>query len=437
MKKRVLIITGIAGVIVVTLLALKPFSKKDNAVSFETVKVLKGNLSNTVTATGTIQAIKSITVGTQVSGIIQHIYVDFNARVKQGQVLAKLDEVPLRSQLDQSQSAVDQAQAQLNFQEANYKRLKVLFDKNLVSQADYDQAVYNYENSKASLSNAKSALARSKVNLDYATIISPIDGVVLNRAVEEGQTVAASFNTPTLFTIVNDVTQMQVQTSVDEADIGKVKEGQRVDFTVDAYPDSKFEGTVSQVRLQPVTTNNVVTYVVIMKAPNPDGKLMPGMTASTTIYVDEKEMALYLPAKAIKFKPSSDYMTKMFKKMAADMAKKGIKFPQGMPSSGSQVTGSQAQGINTASGFPAGMQFPGMQAGVNGNSAKTKLVWVKDSVMGLKPLYVTVGIDNGTNFEVVTGLKENDEVIISMTTGGKKATSASNNGPRGPFPFGG
>src|SRR5664279_325158 len=263
-KKTLIIVAAVLVIVVAALVALKPFSKKEAVVSFNTVKVEKGDISNTVTATGTIQALKTVNVGTQVSGIILHIYVDFNDHVRQGQLLAKLDETPLRTQLDQSQSAVDQAQSQLHFQEATYNRLKVLYDKKLIAQNDYDQALYNYENSKAALSNAKSGLDRAKVNLEYATITSPIDGVVLNRAIEEGQTVAASFSTPTLFTIVNDLTQMEVQTSVDEADIGKVKDGQHVQFTVDAYSDLKFEGTVSQVRLQPVTTNNVVTYVVIL-----------------------------------------------------------------------------------------------------------------------------------------------------------------------------
>ena len=294
---------------------IETICKKGNCHHFETVKVEKGNITNTVTATGTIEALKTVNVGTQVSGILQHVYVDFNDNVKQGQLLAKLDETPLQTQLDQSQSAVNQAQAQLNYQEATYNRLKVLYDKKLIAQSDYDQAVFNYENSKGSLSNAKSALARAKVNLDYATITSPIDGVVLNRAVEEGQTVAASFSTPTLFTIVNDLTQMEVQTSVDEADIGKVKKDQRVEFTVDAYSDMKFEGTVSEVRLQPVTTNNVVTYVVILSAPNPDKKLMPGMTASATIYVEEKTGALILSGKAVRFTPDKDYLKKMFAAM--------------------------------------------------------------------------------------------------------------------------
>jgi HlyD family secretion protein len=408
MKTRLILITGTAVILAVVLIALRSFTKKNDSVSFETVKVQKGSISNTVTATGTIQAIKSITVGTQVSGIIQHIYVDFNDKVRKGQILAKLDSVPLKSQLDQSRSAVDQAQAQLTFEEANHRRLKILYDKNLISQSDYDQAVFNYENSKAAVSNAKSAYARSKVNLDYATIISPIEGVVLNRAVEEGQTVAASFNTPTLFTIVNDVTQMQVQTSVDEADIGKVMEGQRVEFTVEAYPDMKFNGTVSQVRLQPVTTNNVVTYVVIMKAPNPEGKLMPGMTASTTIYVEEKKDALFISGKTLKFKPSASYTGNMLPGKMPGPGMKDMKAPEGMPPM-PQVT-----------------------------NLKSRTVWIRDTVTGLKPAMIITGIDNGSYVEVVSGLNENDEVVVSVKTSGKTADAASkksNNGPRGPFPF--
>jgi len=224
----------------------------------------------------------------------------------------------------------------------------------LIAQADYDQALFNYENSKASVSNARSALSRAKVNLDYATITSPIDGVVLNRAVEEGQTVAASFNTPTLFTIVNDLTQMEVQTSVDEADIGKVKKEQRVEFTVDAYPDMKFTGTVSQVRLQPVTTNNVVTYVVILSAQNPEKKLMPGMTASATIYVEERENSLVISGKALRFTPDKDYLAKMFEK--------------------SQPGGE------------------GIFSGQKGYDPKVKTVWMKDEKMGIYPVIVRTGI---------------------------------------------
>ena len=311
MRKKLILIAALLLVSVVSILAITLFSKKKPEFSFETARVTEGKITNAVTATGTIEAITTVNVGTQVSGIIRHIYVDFNDKVKKGQVLAQLDETVLKAQVDQSQAAVDQALAEYNFQKATYDRLKVLFEKNLIAQSDYDQALYNYQNSKAALSNAKSSLSRAKVNLAYATIYSPIDGVVLNRAIEEGQTVAASFNTPTLFTIVNDLTQMEVQTSVDEADIGKVKQGQRVEFTVDAYPDIKFEGEVSQVRLQPITTNNVVTYNVILRAPNPDKKLMPGMTASATIFVQEDDHALIVSGRALRFRPDEEYLKKL------------------------------------------------------------------------------------------------------------------------------
>jgi HlyD family secretion protein len=425
MKKKVLIIAGVVSVAAIAaVLALKPFSKKEAEVSFDTVKVEKGNITNTVTATGTIEAIKTVNVGTQVSGILQHVYVDFNDNVKQGQLLARLDETSLRAQVDQSQSAVNQAQAQLTYQEATYNRLKVLRDKDLIAQGDFDQAVFNYENSKGSLSNAKSALARAQVNLDYATITSPIDGVVLNRAVEEGQTVAASFNTPTLFTIVNDLTQMEVQTSVDEADIGKVQQGQRVEFTVDAYSEMKFEGSVSQVRLQPVTTNNVVTYVVILSAPNPEKKLMPGMTASATIYVEEKKNTLTLSGKAFRFTPDATYMKKLFADMQAPIPGRN----SAMATPPVQATG--------ASGLPAASPQGPPSFGAMGPKDGTKMIWVKGDNGLIHPVPVTVGIDNGSAVEIISGLKEGEEVIIAMNTG-KATTTAkkTNDGPPGPFPF--
>jgi HlyD family secretion protein len=432
MKKKTLIIIGLVSVLAIAaILVLKPFSKKEAAVSFNTVKVEKGNITNTVTATGTIEAIKTVNVGTQVSGILQHVYVDFNDNVKQGQLLARLDETALQAQFDQSQSAVNQAQAQLNYEQSSYDRLKVLYDKKLIAQADFDQAVYNFENAKGSLANAKFALARAKVNLDYATIYSPIDGVVLNRAVEEGQTVAASFNTPTLFTIVNDLTQMEVQTSVDEADIGKVKDGQRVDFTVDAYSDMKFEGVVSEVRLQPVTTNNVVTYVVILSAPNPDKKLMPGMTASATIYVEEKLNTLVLSGKTVRFIPDKAYLEKIFAKMQVEGSIP--KMPAGDPTGAPSGTGGSVQSM-TSGQTMLGTPPVGMAFGAANSDPKTKTVWVKDDKMGIRPNIIKIGIDNGTSVEVISGLKEGDEVVISAGDKTTAAAKKTDNGPPG-FPF--
>lgn len=440
MKKKVLIISAVVVVLaVIAILIFKPFGKKAAEATFETVKVEKGKITNTVTATGTIEAVTSVDVGTQVSGIIDKIYVDFNDQVKKGQLLAQIDKTSLLAQLEQSRSTVDQAQANMVFQEAAFNRYKALFEKKLIAQSDYDQALYNYQNAKASLKNAKSAYDRNMTNLNYSTISSPIDGVVLNRAVEEGQTVAASFNTPTLFTIVNDLTQMEVETSVDEADIGKVKQGQRVEFTVDAYSDLKFEGKVSEVRLQPTTTNNVVTYSVILSAPNPDKKLMPGMTASATIYVDEKDNTLILSGKAMRFTPDAEYMQKMMASMMKD--KPTGSNPQGMPSGAPPqgpamaATGNQAaagQSVQTG----AMPQMPQGGFGSFSSPDGTKMVWIKDEKGGIRPNPVKVGIDNGTNVEILSGLKEGDEVIISMSTEDAKAKNAAQNqGPRGPFPF--
>ena len=430
MKKKILI-TSIAvfAAIVIILLAFKPFHKKDSGFTFETVKVERGDIANVVTATGTINAITTVDVGTQVSGIIKKINVDFNDNVKKGQILAQLDETNLLEQLRQSQASLDQALAQLRFNEATYNRLKALYEKNLIAQADYDQAIFNYENSKAAVSNARSAVSRAQVNLDYATITSPIDGVVLNRAVEEGQTVAASFNTPTLFTIVNDLTQMEVRTSVDEADIGKVIEGQKVEFTVDAYPDLKFEGLVSQVRLQPVTTNNVVTYTVVINAPNPEKKLMPGMTASATIFVEGKNNTLILSGKAIRFTPDQVYLQKM---MAEFM--KNADMPN-MPQANMR-SGVQSGQVPNMSSMPQGMPQMGMFSGTGEADPKTKVVWVKDDKGGIRPVMVKLGIENGSKVEIVTGLNEGDEVVIYMSEGKKKeSVSRNNGGPRGPMPF--
>jgi HlyD family secretion protein len=428
MKKKILIIAGVALVSITLILIFRPFSSKGTALTFDTVKVEKGTIANTVTATGTIDAITSVEVGTQVSGIIQKIYVDFNDNVKQGQILARIDETNLQEQLKQSQANLDMAEAQLNYQEATFNRVKALFEKQLVAEADYDQALYNFENSKASLTNAKSAVSRAKVNLDYATITSPIDGVVLNRAIEEGQTVAASFSTPELFTIVNDLTQMEVQTSVDEADIGKVKEGQKVEFTVDAYSDLKFEGKVSQVRLQPVTTNNVVTYVVILSAPNPDKKLMPGMTASATIYIENKDDALTLSGKAIRFTPDEEYLQKM---MAGFMKNDDLS----AGASANVPAGFKPGQMPDMSSMPAGMPAMGTSPGAGETDPKIKTVWMKTEDGNIRPVMVTLGIENGSIVEIVTGLSEGDEVVISMSGGKKKETASRNMGPGGPMPF--
>ena len=264
-------------------LLLAACSKK-HGPAYETTVVEKGNISTTVTATGTIEPVTSVEVGTQVSGIVAKIYVDYNSEVKAGQVIAELDRTNLLSTLESQRANLTSAQSAYAYQKANYERYKTLYDKGLISANDFEQARLSYVQDEQQVTTARQSVKRAETDLGYATITSPINGVVLDKAVEEGQTVAASFSTPTLFTIAQDLTDMRVIADIDEADIGEVKEGQRVSFTVDAFPNDTFQGQVTQVRQQATTESNVVTYEVVISAPNADLKLKPGLTANVTIY---------------------------------------------------------------------------------------------------------------------------------------------------------
>jgi len=284
-------------------LALVGCSKKQGP-QYETTVVEKGNISTTVTATGTIEPVTSVEVGTQVSGIVAKIFVDYNTEVKAGQVIAELDKTNLISTLQSQRANLTSAQSSLAYQKANYNRQKSLYDKGLISANDFEQARLSYVQAQQQVTTARQSVKRAETDLGYATITSPINGVVLSKAVEEGQTVAASFSTPTLFTIAQDLTDMRVIADIDEADIGEVKEGQRVSFAVDAFPNDTFEGRVTQVRQQATTESNVVTYEVVISAPNADLKLKPGLTANVTIYTLEKNDVLTVSAKALRFSPN-------------------------------------------------------------------------------------------------------------------------------------
>jgi HlyD family secretion protein len=296
------------GVGVVALIAVVAFllsgGKKEETVSFETAKVERTTIRSSITATGTIEPVTSVTVGTQVSGIVSKLYVDYNSVVKKGQVIAELDKTNLTSELKTAQANLSSAQSTLNYEQTNYNRYQTLYNKGLVSADEYETAKLSYLKAKEQVNTSRESVRKAETNLGYATITSPIDGVVLSKAVEEGQTVAASFNTPELFTIAQDLTDMRVIADIDEADIGGVKEGQRVSFTVDAFPDDHFEGQVTQVRQQATTESNVVTYEVVISAPNNDLKLKPGLTANVTIFTLEKANVLAVPAKAIRFMPN-------------------------------------------------------------------------------------------------------------------------------------
>ncbi len=288
----------------------KSGGKKKETVSFDTAKVENTNIQTSITATGTIEPVTSVTVGTQVSGIVSHLYVDYNSVVRKGQVIAELDRTNLISELNTAKANLSSAESTANYELANYNRFKTLYDKGLVSADEYESALLSYRKAREQVNTSRESVKKAETNLGYATITSPIDGVVLSKSVEEGQTVAASFNTPELFTIAQDLTNMRVIADIDEADIGGVKEGQRVSFTVDAFPDDTFEGAVTQVRQQATTESNVVTYEVVISAPNADLKLKPGLTANVTIFTLEKNNVLAVPSKALRFVPNEMLLQK-------------------------------------------------------------------------------------------------------------------------------
>lgn len=280
--------------------------KTQFSITYQTARVEKATLRNSVTATGTIEAVTTVEVGTQVSGIIDKIYVDYNSEVKRGQVIAELDKTNLVSELNIANSQLQSAQSDLSYQQANFERMNTLYGKGLISADDFETARLALRQAQSTVAQRQLSVSKARTNLGYATITSPIDGIVLSKSVEEGQTVASSYSTPTLFTIVKDMTDMRVIANVDEADIGEVREGQRVVYTVDAYPGDTFEGTVTQVRNEATTDNNVVTYEVVISAPNPDLKLKPGLTANITIYTLEQADIVSVPTKALRFTPTKE-----------------------------------------------------------------------------------------------------------------------------------
>ena len=380
-KKKTLVIVAVAAIAALAVWLLSG-GKKEEKITFDTAAVAPANIMNSITATGTIEPVTSVTVGTQVSGIVSKLFVDYNSVVKKGQVIAELDKTNLMSQLNTAKTQLATAQSQLNYQTANYKRYKTLFEKGLVAADDLDNAKLSYTQAKEQVASAKEEVQRAQTNLGYATITSPIDGVVLSKSVEEGQTVAASFSTPELFTIAQDLTNMQVVADVDEADIGDVKEGERVTFTVDAYPDDTFEGEVKQVRQEATTTNNVVTYEVVISAPNADLKLKPGLTANVTIYTAERKGVLSVPSKALRFTPQKETVGKM---KIVDVA-----------------------------------------------NAKNK-VWTIEgnSIVAHK---VNIGMTDGTNTQIVGGIAEGTKIVTGLNVmGGEEEKPMEAQGESSPF----
>lgn len=316
MKKKIFSKVWIAMILVVVIAVaawLLSGGKKEEKINFKQEKVATHTLQNSITATGTIEAVTSVTVGTQVSGIVNKLYVDYNSVVRKGQVIAELDKTNLISELNTAKANLASTESNLSYQSANMKRYQTLYKKGLISADEYENALLAYRQAKEQVASSRENVQKAQTNLGYATITSPIDGTVISKSVEEGQTVAASFNTPELFTIAKDLKNMQVIANVDEADIGGVAVGNRVNFTVDAYPDDTFEGVVKQVRLEATTTNNVVTYEVVISAPNADLKLKPGLTANVTIFTKEQANILSVANKALRFTPTKETVGKDMK----------------------------------------------------------------------------------------------------------------------------
>jgi HlyD family secretion protein len=415
MKRAVAWAIGLVLIAGGTGVALYVRNHRTANLSFRTVPVEQGPLRVTVTATGTLSAITTVQVGTQVSGTIARIYVDFNDRVRKGQVLAELDKRPLVAALQDAEAAYERAQAEVRQTKRNLERAQRLFAQNLIAQADYDAALSNYETAVANLKSAEANLNRARTNLFYATITSPIDGVVVSRNVDVGQTVAASFNTPTLFVIANDLRKMQVLANVDEADIGRVRVGQPVTFTVDAYPDRTFHGRVEQVRLQPTVNQNVVTYTVVIDAPNPEGLLLPGMTANVTIQVAEKPDVLKVPMMALRFMPPREYLER------SDPGRRRER-----PSE---------RGRNR---FSPGSVGDGGRPGWFGPREPGRgVLWVLDpTTRRIRPVPVRTGLSDGTYVEVQGDLRPGMEVVVGMVTGTERAARGPNpQQPPNPFMF--
>ena len=380
-RKIWLIILGIVVAAIAAILIVKATKSANKELVIRTHVVEEYTVENTVTATGTIEPVETVEVGTQVSGKVEKIYVDYNDVVKKGQLMAELDKQTLNQSLSRAKASLTSAESQLNYAKLTYERTKQLYEANAATLAAYQEAQNSYTQAQMSKRNAQAAYDQAMVDLGYAEIYSPIDGIVLDRAVEVGQTVAASFSTPTLFTLANDLTKMQVEADVDEADIGQVKVGQKVTFTVDAYMEDVFDGTVNQIRMKPTTTSNVVTYTVIIEAPNPDQKLFPGMTASVTI-VTEQETGLAAPAEAFNFTPDEQVLKAMRKPEK----------PEGqMPEP------------------PQGERPQMTEGAMAGNH---NMVWVKkgDNIM---PRPVKVGMSDGAYKIIEQGVQAGDSVVLS------------------------
>jgi HlyD family secretion protein len=422
------------------------YKKEEQQISLITESPGYGYISKSVTATGTIQPVDTVSVGAQVSGTISAIYTDFNAKVRKGQLLAELDKALFQAQVNQFKANLAVANSSLAYNKSNFDRQTLLYNAGAISKADFENAQNLYQSAKANVASVQAQLDASLKNLSYTSIYSPVDGVVMTRNISVGQTVASSFSTPTLFIIAKDISRMQVQAAVSEADIGDVRVGLRSTFTVDAYPDITFTGNVSQIRLEPVVTSNVVTYTTIITAPNEDLKLRPGMTANIFVYTREVDSALLISAKALKYKPS-DALAKQFiiqadshriASAARKSAGQGSSGPgstrQGYSGQGSSGQGSAAQGSSQQSS-PASVHnihdINARKIDSSGQKATYGYVWVRqgDSITERR---IRTGLNNDTQVQVLAGLSVGDEIVTGEEIP-VKGSSAKSGAVKSPF----
>ncbi|MCM1042518.1 MAG: efflux RND transporter periplasmic adaptor subunit [Bacteroides sp.] len=436
-RKKVLIWTGI--VIVVAIAAFLIVRKSGGNVgrlAYETQVIGRGDMENSVTATGTVEPMEQVEVGTQVSGIIDKIYVDYNSKVKKGEVIAELDKTVLQAELETARLSVESNRNEFNYQEKNYRRNKQLYEKKLISDSEFETAEYSYRKARIAYEQSLAQEVKARTNLGYATIYSPIDGIVISKAVEVGQTVASSFSTPTLFTIADDLHRIQVVADVDEADIGQVVEGAEVTFSVDAYPDERFEGKVNQVRMEAVTTTNVVTYEVVIHAENPGLKLKPGLTANINIYSMRRQNVLRLPVKATRFRPAErpdvkDRPEPKGRPGQGDTLHRRPPFPK--DSAMRPHRGPKPSDSLHRPPFPHG-ERPSMEDSAAGDM---KLVFVMGRDEGsdepvLQPRKVRVGVSDRIYYEVLGGLREGEQVCVGMGSASGKSMETGS-AQRSPF----
>ena len=416
MKKKILVSSSITviALIIIYFLFFRGSSEDQNKFVF--AQITRGDLSSTITSTGTLQAVTTVDVGTQVSGKIDKILVDFNYNVKKGQLLAILDTTNLALQVSNAMTNLQKSQAQFELAKVQYERDKTLYDKGFMSEIDFISSKSNYETAIANLSSAKSSLAQAKTNLGYAYIYSPINGKIINRNVEEGQTVAASLSAPTLFTIAEDLSKMQILADVDESDIGQIKDGQDADFTVQAYPDKKFTGKVFQIRLGSTVISNVVNYIVVVNADNSDGLLLPGMTATIDFLTQQRKDVLMIPNAALRFQPTDQ--------MRADYTARMQKERENLPDSVKQKFQSFGNGQR--------MQGMGQGFGNSGNRSRGTFWYLDENgkpTMG----FAQLGMTDGKNTEILRSrvLKEGMKIITGFETADDSKNAPNSNILRG------